>query len=145
MLGRAYVRAFLHLRLPQLNFSLIAPTHTNTTQIQSINSFQALSNILQSQEPDKLVLIDFFSNWCPPCRLALSALEKLATEFPDVDIISVDIEEVPKVVQHFDIHAVPKTLFFRNKERVGIITGPNQNRLRRKIRELLQIVVPGKK
>ena len=108
--------------------------------MRSADSFEALSEVLQSQERDKLVLLDFYSNWCPPCRLALSVLRKLAAEFPEIQVVSVDIERVPRVVGDFGVHAVPKTIFLQNREKVGVVTGPNQNRLRKKIQELLGIV-----
>ena len=136
MFTHLYLRTFLKLRL----FTpVISPahSHTNAASISSVDSLQTLTNTLQTQNTDRLLLIDFFATWCPPCRLALSTLQKISSEFPDIDIVTVDIDQVPTAVGVFDIQAVPKVLFFRNREKVGVMTGFTLNRLRKKIQSLL--------
>ena len=121
---------------------LARPNSCSAPNMRSADSFEALRDLLQSHERDRLILLDFYSNWCPPCRLALSSLRNLAAEFPQIEVVSVDIEQVPRVVGDFGVHAVPKTIFLRNREKVGVVTGPNRNILRRKIQVLLGIAIP---
>ena len=142
MLAPHIIRAVVRSRsLAHFQATPSVRNNSNTPNMRSAGSFEALRELLQGQERDRLVLVDFYSNWCPPCRLALSSLRKLAAEFPQVEVVSVDIEQVPRVVGDFGVDAVPKTIFLRNRERVGVITGPNQARLRRKIQDLLGSVV----
>ena len=137
MLTHSYLRTFMKLRLFTPLISL-THSHTNEAVIKSVDSLQTLTDILQTQKNDRLLLIDFFATWCPPCRLSLSTLQKISSEFPDIDILSVDIDQVPTAVGQFDIQAVPKILFFRNREKVGVMTGFTLNNLRKKIQSLLQ-------
>lgn len=126
----------MKLRLFTPFISPAAHSHTNVAEIKSVDSLQTLTDMLQAQKNDRLLLIDFFATWCPPCRLALSTLQKISSEFPEIDIVSVDIDQVPTVVGQFDIQAVPKILFFRNREKVGVMTGVNLNKLRKKLQSL---------
>ncbi len=78
-------------------------------------------DVLDSKEP---VLVDFFAQWCGPCKLLSPILEKLAPEFEDkVKIYKVDIDESSDLAQKYRVMSVPTLKFFKDGEPVETIIG----------------------
>lgn len=61
---------------------------------------------------DKPAIIDFYANWCGPCRRLSPILEEIATEFKnDIYIYKVDTDKEPEIATKFGIRALPTLLF----------------------------------
>lgn len=57
---------------------------------------------------DKMVLIDFYADWCGPCKGMTPALEKFAEENKDtVKVVKVDVDASPEIAQAFGVRAMP--------------------------------------
>ena len=59
------------------------------------------------EEHDGLVLIDFFANWCAPCRMIAPILEELEGELADVKFCKVDVDESPELAKMFKVDSIP--------------------------------------
>jgi thioredoxin 1 len=84
--------------------------------------------VLQSPEP---VLVDFFAEWCGPCKAMAPALEQVATELKGkVKIAKLDVDSNPDTTQRFRIQAMPTLMIFKGgekvAERVGALTQKKQ-------------------
>lgn len=76
------------------------------------DTFQA--DVLDSETP---VLVDFWAEWCTPCKMIAPALEEIADELSgQVVIAKVDIEEHPEVASRFGVRNIPTMLLFKNGE-----------------------------
>lgn len=61
---------------------------------------------------DKPAVIDFYADWCGPCKAVAPVIEKLSKEYAGkIDIYKVDTEEEPELSQMFGISSIPSLLF----------------------------------
>lgn len=69
------------------------------------------SEVLKSSEP---VLVDFFAEWCGPCKAMAPALDQLASELKGkVKIVKVDVDQNPGITTKYGIRAMPTLMLFK--------------------------------
>jgi thioredoxin len=59
----------------------------------------------------KPAIIDFYADWCGPCKMVTPVLEELSTEFPNIDFYSVNTEDQVEIAKAFNIRNIPAMLF----------------------------------
>ena len=65
------------------------------------------------------VLVDFWANWCGPCRMLGPELEQLATDRPDVTVAKVDVDENMSLAAAYGVESIPMLLVFKNGQLVN--------------------------
>ncbi|RIA78358.1 thioredoxin [Anaeroplasma bactoclasticum] len=73
---------------------------------------------------EKPLLVDFYADWCGPCRMQSPIVDAIAEENSDVVVAKVNVDDVPEVAERFGIVSIPTLLIFKNgsvvKQFVGV-------------------------
>jgi len=88
---------------------------------------------------DKLVLVDYWAEWCGPCKMIAPVLEAIATEHGDkIDVVKLNVDENPGVTQKYRILNIPTLGVFHNGEVVKELVGArSKSALLRELAEFL--------
>lgn len=79
------------------------------------------SNVLKSDKP---VLVDFWAEWCGPCKSLLPVLEEVAEEMGDKAVITkVNVDDNGNLAQKYGIRGIPTMIFFKNGEAMKTLVG----------------------
>ena len=73
---------------------------------------------------DKPVLVDFWAEWCAPCRIIAPIIEEIASEFSgQLKVGKVDVDGNPQVSMNYGIRSIPTLLIFKDGKPVDQIIG----------------------
>lgn len=69
------------------------------------------------------VVIDFWAEWCGPCRLLNPVVEKLAAKYEDVQVVKVNVDEAPELASKYRILSIPTVMRFHDGEPTATSVG----------------------
>jgi thioredoxin 1 len=82
-----------------------------TSQAFKERIFDYSKNTEWSYTGTKPVIIDFYADWCGPCKMVGPILDELSTEYPGIDFYKVDTEVENELAAAFNIRSIPSILF----------------------------------
>jgi thioredoxin 1 len=90
---------------------------------------------------DKPVIVDYWAEWCGPCRMVAPVLEEIARDYGDkIEVVKLNIDENPGVAQRYGIMAIPTMNVFSGGEVVKQIVGAKPKSAL--LRELAEFIEP---
>jgi thioredoxin 1 len=94
---------------------------------------------------DKKVIIDFFADWCGPCKRIAPVFVELAEKFPNVVFLKVNVDEAEELAQGFEITSLPTFVFLHNGNIFHKMEGANLNEVITTLEQLNNIKDNNKK
>ena len=77
-------------------------------------------SILNSEKP---VLLDFYAEWCGPCRMVSPLVDQIADENPQYLVCKINVDEEPELAQKFGVMTIPTLVVIKNGEVVNQSSG----------------------
>ena len=81
--------------------------HANTQE------FEALIN------GNDVVFVDFYANWCGPCKMLAPTIEQLADKHPEVKVVKIDVDQEGSLAMKYQVQSIPTLITFKNGQPVA--------------------------
>lgn len=109
----------------------------NASQVVLVDAANWKDEVLDASLP---VLVDFWAEWCAPCRAIAPVLEELANELAGkLKIAKVNVDENPELASQFGIRSIPTLLLFQNGHaRLQMVGALSKSDLRSKLDSVLE-------
>jgi len=89
--------------------------------MKEIKNLEDFKNVVESGKP---VLLDFYADWCGPCRALLPTVEKLANKHADnFEIVKVNVDKNRELAQQFQVRSIPALFFIKDGKVQERLTG----------------------
>lgn len=75
------------------------------------------------KKSEKTVLLDFYADWCGPCRMVSPTVDEIAEERDDILVGKINVDEASSLAQDFGIVSIPTLVVMRGGEVVGQVVG----------------------
>lgn len=70
-----------------------------------------------------IVLVDFYADWCGPCKAVSPIIDELSTEMSNVSFVKVNVDENQDVASEYSIFSIPTFLIFKNGQVISQLVG----------------------
>ena len=77
----------------------------------------------ESAVKNGIALVDFYADWCGPCKMIAPIIEEIAQERTDVNIYKVNVDEMPAIAVRLGISGIPTLVVYKNGEESNRIVG----------------------
>ena len=84
------------------------------------NDANFASDVLEAKE---LVVVDFYADWCGPCKMMAPIIDELANQYTDVKIGKLNVDDSPQTSKNYRVMSIPTILLIKNGQVVESIVG----------------------
>lgn len=89
-------------------------------KVAHVDTSDFSQQVLRSDVP---VLVDFYADWCGPCRALAPTLDRIARDTPNAKVVKVNIDDSPQVAKRYGVRSIPTVMVFKNGAAVARHTG----------------------
>lgn len=80
-------------------------------------------NFDEIKNSEKTVLLDFYADWCGPCRMVSPIVDEIANENPQYTVGKINVDEQPSLAQAFNVSSIPTLVVIKNAKTVNQSVG----------------------
>ena len=110
----------LSIYLNNMNKVEISKEEENTMEIMKVTSANFEEEVLNS---DKTVLIDFYADWCGPCKAYSPIVEAVASENEDIKVVKINVDNAQEIAYKYQVMSIPTTVVIKNGQEVNRAVG----------------------
>lgn len=89
-----------------------------------VNQFTSDNFDTEVLKSDKPVFVDFFADWCGPCKMMSPVIDKLSDEFDGkIKVGKVNVDDYPELAEKYNVMSIPNMVFIKNGEVVDRVIG----------------------
>ncbi|MBR2612456.1 MAG: thioredoxin [Clostridia bacterium] len=81
------------------------------------------TNFGEVEKSEKVVLLDFYADWCGPCRMVGPVIEEIAKEHPEILVGKVNVDEEQALASAFSVMSIPTLVIMKNGKIVRQVAG----------------------
>ena len=72
---------------------------------------------------EKTVLLDFYADWCGPCRMVAPLVEQIANEHPEYAVGKINVDNDPDLARKYDVASIPTLIVVKNGKTASVTVG----------------------
>ena len=81
------------------------------------------ANFNEIKNSEKVVLLDFYADWCGPCRMVAPIVHEIAEENPQYLVGKINVDDEPELAMQFDVMTIPTLVVLKGGEVVNQVSG----------------------
>ena len=89
-------------------------------EIIKVNSQNFEEEVIKSEKP---VLIDFYADWCGPCKMLSPIIDEIAEENSDIKVVKVNVDDSQDLAMKYQVMSIPTLVVIKNGEEVNRSVG----------------------
>ncbi len=74
-----------------------------------IENFESISK-------DKTILVDFYADWCGPCKMMSPIIDEIKDEYKDIDVYKINVDDNSELSRKYGVMSIPTIMIFKNGE-----------------------------
>ena len=78
--------------------------------------FQYDADMIDRVKSGDPMLLDFYANWCGPCKTISPTIDQIAELYPDLVVIKINVDDYPDMADEFDVSSIPTLIFKKGDE-----------------------------
>jgi len=88
--------------------------------VNKVNNDTFQSQVLENS---KTVLVDFYADWCGPCKMLAPIIDQIASEGGNYDVYKLNVDEAPEIAAKYGVMSIPALIVFKGGEVAGKTIG----------------------